>query len=292
MPERAHDDARGEAQPAADEGVPRARVRRGHLRARVPARRARGEARPRPARAAAPQLRRARTPTTAATYSGKDLGECYRRAEPHWERRHEVRARSTATVKRGVGMASQIWFGGGGPPSYAWVRVGADARGGRDHGDAGHRHRDEDGARADRGRGARPPARARVGRRSATPRAGRTRCSRPARRRRRRWARRRAPRPPTRRRSSSTSRRSGTARRRVDAVERGELVLAGGSRRPLEELLGVLGDGQLVGTGARGPNPAGMPVRRSASTSPRSRSTSRPARSRSSGSRRSTTSAA
>ncbi len=61
-------------------------------------------------------------------YSGKNLLECYRRAEPHWERRHDVRARSTATVKRGVGMASQIWYGGGGPPSYAWVRVGSDGR--------------------------------------------------------------------------------------------------------------------------------------------------------------------
>jgi xanthine dehydrogenase YagR molybdenum-binding subunit len=61
-------------------------------------------------------------------YSGKNLLECYRRAEPHWERRHEVRARSTETVKRGVGMASQIWYGGGGPPSYAWVRVGSDGR--------------------------------------------------------------------------------------------------------------------------------------------------------------------
>src|SRR6185312_11667303 len=27
-------------------------------------------------------------------YSGKKLMECYRRAEPHWERRHEVRDRS------------------------------------------------------------------------------------------------------------------------------------------------------------------------------------------------------
>jgi xanthine dehydrogenase YagR molybdenum-binding subunit len=61
-------------------------------------------------------------------YSGKNLMECYRRAEPHWSRRHEVRARSTDTVKRGVGMASQIWYGGGGPPSYAWIRVGSDGR--------------------------------------------------------------------------------------------------------------------------------------------------------------------
>src|SRR6185503_14649875 len=30
--------------------------------------------------------------------------------------------------KRGVGMASQVWYGGGGPPSYAWIRVGSDGR--------------------------------------------------------------------------------------------------------------------------------------------------------------------
>ncbi|HEX7255834.1 MAG TPA: xanthine dehydrogenase family protein molybdopterin-binding subunit [Gaiellaceae bacterium] len=61
-------------------------------------------------------------------FSSKQLLECYRRAEPHWERRDEVRASSDGTWKRGVGLASQVWYGGGGPPSYAWVRVGADAR--------------------------------------------------------------------------------------------------------------------------------------------------------------------
>ena len=61
-------------------------------------------------------------------FSSKNLEDCYRRAEPHWERRHEVRGRSDGTWKRGVGMASQIWYGGGGPPSYAWVRLGSDGR--------------------------------------------------------------------------------------------------------------------------------------------------------------------
>jgi CO/xanthine dehydrogenase Mo-binding subunit len=61
-------------------------------------------------------------------YSSKNLADCYRMAEPHWERRHEVRARSDSVWKRGVGMASQIWYGGGGPPSYAWVRLGSDGR--------------------------------------------------------------------------------------------------------------------------------------------------------------------
>ena len=61
-------------------------------------------------------------------FSSKNLLECYRRAEPHWARRDEVRASSDETWKRGVGLASQVWYGGGGPPSYAWVRVGSDAR--------------------------------------------------------------------------------------------------------------------------------------------------------------------
>jgi CO/xanthine dehydrogenase Mo-binding subunit len=61
-------------------------------------------------------------------FSSKNLDECYRRAAPHWERRHEVHARSDAVWKHGVGMASQIWYGGGGPPSYAWVRLGSDGR--------------------------------------------------------------------------------------------------------------------------------------------------------------------
>src|SRR5258708_22327022 len=54
--------------------------------------------------------------------------ECYTRAESHWERRHDVRARSDERWKHGVGLASQIGYGGGGPPSYAWLRLGSDGR--------------------------------------------------------------------------------------------------------------------------------------------------------------------
>ena len=61
-------------------------------------------------------------------YSSKNLMECYDLALKHWDRRDEVHARSTDTLKYGVGVASQIWFGGGGPPSYAWIRVGSDGR--------------------------------------------------------------------------------------------------------------------------------------------------------------------
>src|SRR5207237_7373760 len=44
-------------------------------------------------------------------------------------------------------------------------------------------------------------------------------------------------------------------------IENGELLSADGTRRPLDELLGLLGEGQILGTGARGPNPTGMQVR-------------------------------
>src|SRR5204863_8278874 len=67
-------------------------------------------------------------PQDGRPFSGKNLKECYRRAEAHWVRRHEVRARSEGPWRHGVGMASQIWYGAGGPPSYAWVRVGSEGR--------------------------------------------------------------------------------------------------------------------------------------------------------------------
>ena len=37
-------------------------------------------------------------------------------------------------------------------------------------------------------------------------------------------------------------------------------MLPDGSRKPLEEIVGLLGSGQILGAGARGPNPAGMNV--------------------------------
>jgi xanthine dehydrogenase YagR molybdenum-binding subunit len=201
-------------------------------------------------------------PGDGSSYSGKQLLECYRRAEPHWERRHEVHARSTATVKRGVGMASQIWFGGGGPPSYAWVRVGANADAAvvtatQDIGTGtktalAQIAAEELGLPLDRitvvlGDTARGPYSTLSAGSSTTPSLG-----------------------PAVRAAAADAKRQildlAAQRYEEDAaamrIEAGELVLRGGERRrSLEELLGVLGDGQLVGTGARGPNPAGMAVR-------------------------------
>ena len=176
-------------------------------------------------------------------YSGKNLLECYRRAEPHWERRHEVRARSTDTVKRGVGMASQIWYGGGGPPSYAWVRVGSDGRAAvvtamQDIG-TGSTHRDG----ADRRRGARHPARARDGvARRLRPRSVRVDL---------------AP-------GSSTTPSMGPAVRAAAADARRQIEeiaeQRGTPEAPLAEIVSLLEDAQILGKGGRGPNPTGMQV--------------------------------
>jgi xanthine dehydrogenase YagR molybdenum-binding subunit len=61
-------------------------------------------------------------------FSSKNLMECYALAQKQWDRRDEVRARSTGEWKHGVGMASQVWYGGGGPPSYVWIRITSDGR--------------------------------------------------------------------------------------------------------------------------------------------------------------------
>jgi xanthine dehydrogenase YagR molybdenum-binding subunit len=139
-------------------------------------------------------------------FSSKKLLECYDRADQHWARREEVRARSEGPVRRGTGLASQIWYGGGGPPSYAWVRVGSDGNAGA-HGDAGHRP-------GTRRRWRRSPPRSSACRSSgcaassATRRAGRMRRSRPVPRPPPRWGRRYGPRPRTPLGRSSRSRRS------------------------------------------------------------------------------------
>jgi CO/xanthine dehydrogenase Mo-binding subunit len=57
-------------------------------------------------------------------YTGNRLAECYEEGARRigW---HAPRDRSTHR-KRGVGVAAQVWSTGGGPPSYATVRLNAD----------------------------------------------------------------------------------------------------------------------------------------------------------------------
>ena len=219
-------------------------------------------------------------PMDERPFSAKELMECYRRAEPHWERRHEVRARSEAPTwrrrsegeaaspahpkpspwKRGVGIATQLWYGGGGPPSYAWVRLSGDGTATvltamQDIG-TGTRTAmaqiaaEELGLPIERvtvelGDTAHGPYATVSGGSSTTPSVG----------------------PAVRSAAGDVARqiREIAAQRfeveeGVLSLRDGKVVSAVGGSWPLEEITGLLEDGQILGQGARGPNPAGMRV--------------------------------
>ena len=193
-------------------------------------------------------------------FSSKNLRECYARAEPHWARRDEVRARSKGSWKHGVGLASQIWYGGGGPPSYAWVRLGSDGRatvitamqdiGTGTRGAMAQIAAEELGLPLDRvevslGDSARGPFASISAGSSTTPSMG----------------------PAVRAAAADAGRQiiEIAAQRyhleeRVLSLEGGHVVSADGGSWPLEEVTGLLEDAQILGKGARGPNPAGMRV--------------------------------
>jgi CO/xanthine dehydrogenase Mo-binding subunit len=193
-------------------------------------------------------------------YSSKNLMECYRRAEPHWDRRHEVGARSEGPWKRGVGVASQIWYGGGGPPSYAWVRVGSDGRAAvitamQDIGTGtataiAQIAAEELGLELDQvetalGDSARGPYASISAGSSTIPSMG----------------------PAVRAAAADAARQiiEIAAQRyhleeRVLSLRAGSIVSTDGGSWPIEEVVGLLEDGQILGRGARGPNPAGMQV--------------------------------
>jgi CO/xanthine dehydrogenase Mo-binding subunit len=175
-------------------------------------------------------------------YSGKNLLECYRRAEPHWSRREDVRARSTETVKRGVGMASQIWYGGGGPPSYAWIRVGSDGRATvvtamQDIGTGTRTAMAQIAAEelgiplehvtVSLGDSTRGPFASISAGSSTTPSMG-----------------------------PAVRAAAADARRQIEEIAEQR----GTPGAPLVEIVGLLEDAQILGKGARGPNPAGMQV--------------------------------
>jgi CO/xanthine dehydrogenase Mo-binding subunit len=193
-------------------------------------------------------------------FSSKNLAECYRRAEPHWAKRDEVRARSNGPWKHGVGLASQVWYGGGGPPSYAWIRVGADA------------HAQVVTAMQDIGTGTRT-AMAQIAAEelgipldqvgvslgdsargsfasisagsSTVPSMGPAVRSAAA---------------DAKRQLVELAAQRFHLEERVLDIKNGNLVSADGSSWPLTEITGLLEDGQILGKGSRGPNPAGMQV--------------------------------
>lgn len=61
-------------------------------------------------------------------YTGKRLLDCYRLGAERfgWDDRAQRRTAEEARVRRGFGMASQVWNAGGGPPAYALVRLNPD----------------------------------------------------------------------------------------------------------------------------------------------------------------------
>ena len=63
-------------------------------------------------------------------YSSKRLLACYDRAGElaRWENRDSLREPQPDGLLRGMGCATQIWWGGGGPPAHATIRLDADGR--------------------------------------------------------------------------------------------------------------------------------------------------------------------
>jgi CO/xanthine dehydrogenase Mo-binding subunit len=199
-------------------------------------------------------------PVDGRPYSSKNLMECYRRAEPHWQRRHEVRARSDEIWKRGVGLASQIWYGGGGPPSYAWVRLGADGRANvvtamQDIG-TGTRTAVAQIAAEELGLSL-DDVEVQVGDSSRGPYASISGGSSTL-----------ASMGPAVRAAAADAARQviEIAAQRYQREERllslrgGNVVSSDGGSWPIAELTAILDDGQILGQGARGPNPTGMRV--------------------------------
>jgi xanthine dehydrogenase YagR molybdenum-binding subunit len=197
-------------------------------------------------------------PLQGIPFSGKNLAECYRRAEPQWERRHEVRARGDKTWKRGLGMASQIWYGAGGPPSYAWVRVGGDGRAVvltamQDIGTGTRTAMQQiaaeelglplDAVDIQLGDSARGPYAVISGGSSTVPSMG------PAVR---------AAAGDAKRQLVEIAAQRFHLEERVLDIKNGNLVSADGGSWPLTEITGLLDDAQILGKGARGPNPTGM----------------------------------
>jgi CO/xanthine dehydrogenase Mo-binding subunit len=64
---------------------------------------------------------------TNQKYSAKYLDKCYKKgSEMIGWKVGRLSEQVSENVRRGLGMASQTWGGGGGPPAYAWVRLNSD----------------------------------------------------------------------------------------------------------------------------------------------------------------------
>jgi xanthine dehydrogenase YagR molybdenum-binding subunit len=64
-------------------------------------------------------------PSSGKPFSANHLAECYRDGAKRFGWAKRARS-SRGNIRRGSGMAAQIWGGGGGPPAYATVRLNND----------------------------------------------------------------------------------------------------------------------------------------------------------------------
>lgn len=70
------------------------------------------------------------SPLDGKPYSTNGLLDAYQegaRAIKWYERKKSQKPNPNSQIKRGIGMASQIWFGAGGSPSYAQIKIHPDA---------------------------------------------------------------------------------------------------------------------------------------------------------------------
>jgi CO/xanthine dehydrogenase Mo-binding subunit len=197
-------------------------------------------------------------------YSSKGLEQAMDRAAElaGWSDRHALAAEPGADGRRrGLGAACQIWWGGGGPPAHALVRLGADGvatvvTGTQDIGTGtttvlAQVAAEELGLPLDRVRVETGTTRYGV----YAPVSGGSQT---------------APSVGPAVRSAANDVRGQILDLASDLFEvsAGDLELVGGEirsrdgalRKPLSDVTGKLGHAQLVGTGSRGPNPDGMRV--------------------------------
>lgn len=61
-------------------------------------------------------------------YTSKRLREAYKKGAEAigWHRRSQPAGSGMGPLKRGIGMATQIWWGGGGPPAYVTIKLNGD----------------------------------------------------------------------------------------------------------------------------------------------------------------------
>lgn len=76
------------------------------------------------------ELRRRNIPdhdqASGSAFSNYPLEECYRQGAERIGWSGRAQARAGGRYRRGIGMANQIWWGGGGPPAYAMVELNSD----------------------------------------------------------------------------------------------------------------------------------------------------------------------